>query len=347
MGEAFIVRKGGGVGFEYVETTTTETVTTQVPNESTMPFRRRSDVNTTTGRGQSDGSFIYARYGTCSHTFAKVFDSNFALSLTQSYGNEIRQVIIDNDFVYVGGLSNTVNKYHKSNLALVATSPTYGNWIFNLSQDNDFVYAGGLSNNIRKYHKGNLATAATSSNMSNIIEATAVYDGKLYAQSRNGSDGVRVWHTSNLALIGSTTAFLGWGSEILVDDNFIISLARHPEINKYHVSNLSFIQNVNVSVNTAQLGSKQDSEFIYVGRETANPVLKLRKSNFQTVATTNSFGTGPVVWHLRGNFSYISGDDRSHLYENRGVDNVTTNVTTTDPEGSVVINGVTYIKEEV
>ena len=112
--------------------------------------------------------------------------------LEANYGGIIEAIAIDDEFVYVGGLTTqTVRKLRKSDLSQVAESANYGGIIEAIATDDEFVYIGGATTQtVRKLRKSDLSQVAESANYGGSIRAIATDHEFVYVGG--GTQTVRV-----------------------------------------------------------------------------------------------------------------------------------------------------------
>jgi len=108
-------------------------------------------------------------------------------SLEANYGGYILAIALDDEFVYVGGVSThgvttqTVKKLRKSDLSQVAESADYGGTIFAIATDDDFVYVGGwTTRTVKKLRKSDLSQVAESASYGGDIRAMAADNEFVY-----------------------------------------------------------------------------------------------------------------------------------------------------------------------
>ena len=195
---------------------------------------------------------------------------------TNAYGAAVFALAVDNDFVYVGGqTSRDIKKWHKGNLVFVGNSANAGGDIRGIVVESDFIYVGAVPK-IIKYHTANLVESInTTSNLSGVTSISNITTDNdfIYSISTNGSLGFSV-------------------------------------IEKFHKSNLVFVDNTNAYGTTAQ-SIAIDNDFIYAGgagTATENrDVKKYHKGNLAFVGNTNNYGGTIAAVAVDNDFIYAGG----------------------------------------
>ena len=87
----------------------------------------------------------------------KYHESNLTLvANSANFGGPIRDLSINNGFIYASGQTNTIRKYYESNLTFVNNTTSQGGEIIALNVSNGFIFAANGSNNIIKYIESGL-----------------------------------------------------------------------------------------------------------------------------------------------------------------------------------------------
>ena len=305
MGEAFIVRKGGGAGGVTFGTYSELELISETSRFNAQPGVRILYI-------KSDNDFIYGMASNAATQGVNKFHKgNLAfIGKTNGYGATARRFEIDNDFIYVGGAGNAtanrdIKKYHKGNLAFVDNTAQVGAEIQGVVVDNDFIYAGGEGFNfanpkIRKYHKGNLVFVGNTADTFSAISELKIDNDFIYG----GSGPIQKFHKGNLALVGNTIQYgndFGGGAlrDFDIDDDFIYAVGSSNVIRGFHKGNLALISTTGFNDNSvsdtygfAIFAVSVDNDFVYVfglGNDTdGRDVKKYHKSNLAFVANTEA-----------------------------------------------------------
>jgi hypothetical protein len=158
---------------------------------------------------------------------------------TSTFSGHYRALALDqnNGFLYVG-TSNTnanIRRFHANNLVLVTTTPNYalGSGSMGLIIKNNFIYWQGYSGEIIRLHLDNLALESRQNN------GMGYAAGRFLIVNNRIISGTRVYHESNLAVIGDVP--LG-GRTVHSDGTFLYSLGSF-SLEKYWLSNLTLAAN--------------------------------------------------------------------------------------------------------
>jgi hypothetical protein len=200
----------------------------------------------------TNDSFVYIAGSSSSginRSVVKMHDSNLALvGNTPNYGSGtiVRNVIVNDGFIYVGGYANLITRYFDSNLAFSLNSSGFGARIEGMALRDNFIYVGGVelvgtNRGVSKYHLGNLTISANSTNTGN-LNNIVVDETYVYALTK--ANEVRKLYQSNLSFVGNRQVQTGTGG-LFYDNNFLfaqgsILFANTPIVN-INNSNFSLI----------------------------------------------------------------------------------------------------------
>jgi hypothetical protein len=180
----------------------------------------------------------------------------------------ITEFVLDNDFIYVGGSAGDIKKYHKGNLVFVGNTNSYGGTVRDVQVDNDFIYVGGgTANTVKKWHKGNLAFVDNSISYGGSIESLDIDNEFVYVGGSGVSGGVDIkkYHKGNL-VFDSNSNVLGTATidNVRTDNSFVYaSDSGDQRIIKYFKNNFTFVGN---TIATNRLRTIfPDDDFIYSG----------------------------------------------------------------------------------
>src|SRR5690554_5467498 len=255
-----------GTGMEIIPDSQNKKITFAAKNESIIPGPHAE----THRSGGSDPITI-----TSAEMEAVKKHSLIYLGESIDYGEDIRAIAIDDDYVYVGGITtNKVYKLNKSDLSKVAESADYGGHIYAIAIDDDYVYVGGYSTQkVYKLNKSNLSKVAES----------ADYGGTIWA--------------------------------IAIDDNYVYiggySTNKVYKLNKSNLSKVAESDDNGETINTIAV----DYDYVYIGGKTTNKVYKLNKSNLSKVAESDSYGGTIWVIAVDYNYVYIGGAKINRVYK--------------------------------
>jgi hypothetical protein len=109
---------------------------------------------------------------------------------TASYGNDIVELKVDSNYIYVGGAIQKVFQYWKSNLTIKKTV-AYGGYVYAIDDDDTYVYAGGATSfKVKQYWKSNMTMKAETASYGGQINCILV-DSATYISPCNYSFNVR------------------------------------------------------------------------------------------------------------------------------------------------------------
>jgi hypothetical protein len=307
MGEAFIVRKGGGKGVSFTTYDDLETI---------------SFVNIPTGgSSDTDNDFIYV-----GGSPIRKYNKNNLIFVNNSNrnGGSIR---VDDDFVFITNETNrNIEKLFKGNLEYIENSVSYNGVGLELTIDANFVYVVGSTNigsadnrTVKKYHKENLVFVGNTNNYGQNIRAVAVDDDFIYAGGISVLT-VKKWHKGNLVFVGETNSYGDTINKIALDNDFLYVIGfgnstANQDIKKYHKNNLAFVGNSNsFSTTFAHITSiALDNNFVYITGNLASGVRKFYKGNLAFVGETELLAASQSV--LRDNdFIYTTGGTRMQKF---------------------------------
>lgn len=358
MGEAIKTRRGGGV-FEPVFDSFTQAAQF---NEANLAFVGNSNsYGARPFTVLADNEFVYVGVdGTTA--IRKWHKGNLAFSAGSiSIARDIR-LAQDNDFIYAGGSTNSgdgsstkIYKLLKSNMSLnLVSSNSYGDRITSLQTDDSFVYiAGHQVRTVQKYHKGNLVFVGNTNSFGRDIESIAIDNDFIYAGG-SVDQTVKKWHKGNLVYVGVTGAYGNEISSIAVDNEFLYvggagNFSTHGDVKKYHKGNLVYVGNTpryqTSNPEIAQIFV--DNGFIYVGgtdSSSIHTVKKYDKSTLAFVANTNTYGGRIRTLFVDNEFMYVAGDSSLTIKKWTARQEIASAIN--DPEGKIVYENGTYIKEE-
>jgi hypothetical protein len=206
------------------------------------------------------------------------------LSLRESpnYGGAIRALTSDDNYVYVGGVTDQrVKKLNKSDLSVVATSPEYGGIIWALTSDDNYIYVGGSTNQrVKKLNKSDLSVVATSPNYGGSIRALTSDDNYVYVGGVT-DQRVKKLNKSDLSVVATSPEYGGIIWEITVDDNYVyVGGVTDQRVKKLNKSDLSVVA-TSLDYGGEIHALTSDDNYIYVGGSTDNRVKKLNKSVYE------------------------------------------------------------------
>jgi hypothetical protein len=280
----------------------------------------------------SNGTFNGPNITTNQSNIAFVMDS-------PSYGATIRQIKINNEFVYMVG-GRDVRKYHEGNLAFI--SETAGNYIGDIQAvaiNNGFIYYGGssstgLNQTIIKLNESTFGFVSNSPSFGATIFSLAINNGHIYA---GGFNNVAKYHESNLAFVGRTPSYGSTIFSITVNNGFIYaggfnSTIGNIDVKKYHEGNLAFVGNTGAYGGIIRAITTNDG-FLYVGGETNQTIRKYYESNLAFVANSPTYGS--VIQTLTTNNGFIYAGGNGGLVQKFYESNLTRLVNSTTAGGTI------------
>jgi alpha-acetolactate decarboxylase len=228
------------------------------------------------------------------------------LSESNSYGGNILSLAANNGFVYVGGVSNTIQKFYQSNLVFVNNTNTGGS-IFSIAINNGFIYAQSAF----KYNESTLEFVGNGSAYGGNVKSIAINNGFIYVGGVT-ANVVRKYSEDNLALVGNTATYGNGIESIAINNGFIYAgggalTGTNRGVAKYHESNLVLVGNT-VNFGTGRLIETitVNNGFIYAGGEDS----VVRRYNESTLAfVDNSSDYGSNIYSIKTNngFIYVAG----------------------------------------
>jgi hypothetical protein len=236
---------------------------------------------------------------------------------TASYGGLPDSVVVNNNFIYVGGdIVFNIKKYHESNLVFNSQSGSYGNIIFNLALNNGFVYACGFQQqNVKKYHEGNLAFSTSSGSYGASVRGMAINNSFLYAVGGYSGANQRIikYHESNLAFVASAAQDADALRTVATNNNFIYTGGWGGQIRKYHEGNLAYV-GASSSFPAAIMAIRIDNGFIYITGQGQGLIQKYHEANL--VLSVNSpvnYGANAFALELADDYVFVGGGGSSAI----------------------------------
>jgi hypothetical protein len=234
---------------------------------------------------------------------------------TANFGQIIRTVGINNSFIYVGGDTSDVKKYHQNNLVLIG-NVSYGGQVTTLTINNGFIYVGGGNQRIRKFFESNLANASginISNDYGGQINSVTINNGFIYAGGDTNRT-VQKFYEDNLAFVGNTVSYGGDITSVTTNNGFIyvggeLGGFSNGNVKKYHESNLALVGNT-VNYGGAIISITTNDGFIYVGGYTNQTIQKFNESDLARAAGTNvsnNYGGAILSITINDGFIYAGG----------------------------------------
>jgi hypothetical protein len=107
------------------------------------------------------------------------------LGNTVAYGvsSQISSIVVNNGFIYVGGLgnNNTIQKFGQSNLAFVGNTAPLGGWVRAISIADGFIYGSGDNPIIQKFYENNLAFVSNTNSFNGDVLELNTNNGFIFA----------------------------------------------------------------------------------------------------------------------------------------------------------------------
>jgi hypothetical protein len=232
---------------------------------------------------------------------------------TADYGASILTGTTNDGFLYVGGQSVDVKKYHESNLVF-NSSVNYGGAgeITTLTTNNGFLYVGGGNFDVKKYHESNLVFNSSVNYGFFTIRTITINNGFIYV---GGGNPAKKYHESNLTFVGQTDNFGGSIRTLITNNGFLYAGGfTNQSLQKFNESTLAFVGNtVNSGGIIYELAA--NNGFIYVGQ--GETVKKYYESNLALVGNTASYGGTIFSLTTNNGFIYVGGSALTNT--NRGV----------------------------
>lgn len=251
----------------------------------------------------------------------KLDNSLVATSPIFGSSSKIYCMTMDDNYIYVAGSgTNTVKKYSKSTLALVAESSFVTNTAyFSILVDDTYVYAGVYItttnfNYIYKYNKSDMSTVTVSSGIgdSNNILCMALdpTDTTVFYEAHNMTIVKR--SKSTLAILSTSISLSYLIKSMLVNADYIYIGNTNAQIQALSRSDLgsssALVSSTIAGSSPAVLGMCQDEEFIYaVGQGFTYPIIKIAKNS----SALNVINTSPST--ISGTSLCIASDG-NYLY---------------------------------
>lgn len=144
--------------------------------KSTMGYVGQSDA-ISAYRLAVDATHLYAyRYST--FMIRKYLKSDLSyITESPSYGDDVRAIVADGDYIYAGGDTFPgavrIKRYLKSDMSFFDESPDVGNYILDMVTDETHIYVVGNSQTVRKYLKSDLSFVTESPNYGGITYCIA------------------------------------------------------------------------------------------------------------------------------------------------------------------------------
>jgi hypothetical protein len=351
MADGFIVRKGGGGIDAEIETF----FQPLIANESNMPLVFDQDGPKGISRQvvETDDDFVYVSFSGGVNGIYKYHKNNFAFVGNTIQFSAFSRMSIDNDFIYAAEFRDKLRKFHKGNLVLDRTSANITENFSSVAYDNDFFYVGlGFSNfRVRKYTKSLLtATSDISDNFGGIEPQGMFYDNDFLYVGGGTTKSIVKLHAGNLAFVGNSNSYVTTISSVTVDNDFVYAGGfgganfTESDVKQWHKENLVFVQkSIRIAVNITTISV--DDEFVYVGTVagTQPAIRKLFKENLVVMGNT-AVNQNYRFLKIDGEFIYPAQGGANHfIHLKREIIQEEIN----DPQGKIVFNDTTYIKEDL
>lgn len=221
--------------------------------------------------GQDDDFIYFANIASGTYNVRKARKTNLDIVADSPTGVGYgKHIAVDKDFIYTSYV-NRVQKLAKSNLSIVATKEDLSG-LGAFVEDGLYIYISS-DNKVYKLNKSDLSVSATSSALGDSLYSFTVDDTYIYAGCRDGK--VYKLNKSNLSLATSSVNFYNGRIESMIDYNGYIYAAGY-NIIKIDKSNLSKVGTMDVYGGTIYTLA-QDELFIYVGGATVQKVRQMRK----------------------------------------------------------------------
>jgi hypothetical protein len=113
----------------------------------------------------------------------KINESTLNVVATANATFTANTIVVNNGFVYSTGTeTNTIRKFHESNLSFVGNTASYGSGISKLSTNGGFIYAFGTGNTqrIQKFYESNLAFVGNSTSYFGFGRDLALNNGAVF-----------------------------------------------------------------------------------------------------------------------------------------------------------------------
>jgi hypothetical protein len=223
--------------------------------------------------------------------------NNYSIDYAYTYpGNAVNLVIHDN-FVYLAG-TNLVRKLHKSNLGLVSTL-SFGTGTNAIVINDNYLYVGGgiAVNKVRKFHLNNFTAVGNSGNYGGTVQSLIVNNGFIYAAG-NSTGTIKQYNESTLSLV-NTSGNYNPIRKIALSNNFIYAAwldtvnQFNGSVLKFEENSLNFVTNA-LYGNVLQ-DLQINNGYVYAGGRQST-VRKYRETDLQIVNTTlYSYWVGSIA----------------------------------------------------
>jgi hypothetical protein len=234
---------------------------------------------------------------------------------TNAYGGQVREIGVNNGYVYVVGETNrTIKRYYENNLVFLDNSSSYGADIRAIAINNGFVYiagntASGVNRGISKFFESNLTLSSNSANFGGVINAIAINNGFIFATG-NTSATIKKYYESNLVLAAESPVITAV-RDIAINNGYVYTGAN--DVKRYHEGNLV------LDINSANYGGILQSVeihngYVYLGGATSIDIKRYYESNLTYLDNTISIG-GVLVLGIKGVNNSIYGVGSNGIFK--------------------------------
>jgi hypothetical protein len=164
----------------------------------------------------------------------------------------IETLLIDDNFIYIGGKDNLIKRHHLNNFTFIEQSINYTGNIHSIAADNDFLYIGGttsvsaLNRGVTRLFKNDITNVISPLNTVNFngdINKILLYNNLLYAAG-SGNNQVRLYNTSTMTQLFQSPNLGPAARDMFITDNKVY-LAAGNDIYVLQESNLTLLNTFN------------------------------------------------------------------------------------------------------
>lgn len=225
--------------------------------------------------------------------------------INRNYGGDIRASVSDLSYVYIGGVTGSVEKLKKSDLTPLATTP-YGSAVASMSQDTQYIYVGRNDGLIKKFNKADMSEVATSPNYGGIVYAMAQDSEFIYAVGSVARKVIKYRKTDMSLVSASSITFTGDLYSIAVNSSYVVvGGATNGEVAKLNKSDLSKVADFYYATGRSIIFDIDNDHFYIAGNAAA--VEKRRISDLGLVLS-ESYGGVVRVLAQQGNYLFVAGN---------------------------------------
>ena len=257
-------------------------------------------------------TYIYAGGETTDKVYQYLQSDLTKNAETSDYGNTIRAITEDDDYIYVSGTSANIYKYRKSDMNKIAETGSCGIDIYGLTQDDEYIYAANFDTKVWQFWKSNMTEKTRTEVSGGPFNCIANDDTYVYAAGRWVTaptvGKIYKYQKSDMSLVDTSADYGDEIKAITIDDDYVyIGGVNVFTINKYWKSNFTQKDTV-ASANIYAL--EEDMYYIYASGSNGE-IWKYRKSDLVKVAESDDYGGTIYATTSDSKYIYAGGSSNT------------------------------------